>query len=313
MKNLPIIQHIDQFIESLAAEKGYSSHTQRAYRHNLLEMTAFVAGGSDQDPAPIDLPSLGKVKLKDVNTLHIRRYLGYLHKRNQKTTIARKMAAIRSFFRYLHKHRLVIDNPAENLHPPKHGKSIPTYLVVDDMLRLLDSIKPVGVLGLRNKAILETLYSAGVRVSELAGMNVGDVDAHSGTVRVLGKGGKERLVLIGVKALEAIASYRDALVQQAGIGRHDDGAMFLNKDNGRLTTRSIARVVDKLARACGLAVPISPHAVRHSFATHMLDGGADLRAVQELLGHSSLSTTQRYTHVSVDRLMAAYDKAHPRR
>ena len=193
---MPIIQHIDQFVENLAAEKGYSSHTLRAYRHNLLEITAFVAGDADQSQVRNDNQALGKVKLKDVDTLQIRRYLGYLHKRNQKTTIARKLAAIRSFFRYLHKHRVINDNPAENLHPPKYGKSIPTYLVVDDMLRLLDTIKPIGVLGLRNKAILETLYSAGVRVSELAKMNVGDVDAHSGIVRVLGKGGKERGTLI---------------------------------------------------------------------------------------------------------------------
>ncbi len=310
---MPILHYIDQFVESLAAEKGYSSHTQRAYRHNLLEMTAFVAGDSNQQPVLKDSRRLGKVKLTDVDTLQIRRYLGFLHKRNQKTTIARKLAAIRSFFRYLHKHRVISENPAENLHPPKYGKSIPTYLVVDDMLRLLDSVKPYGILGLRNKAILETLYSTGLRVSELAGLNVGDVDEASGMARVLGKGSKERLVPIGSKALESLADYRDALAQEAGIGRNVDGALFLNKDNGRLSTRSIARVVDQLARACGLAVPISPHALRHSYATHLLDGGADLRAVQELLGHSSLSTTQRYTHVSIDRLMAAYDKAHPRR
>jgi integrase/recombinase XerC len=313
MTQLPITHHIDQFIESLAAEKGYSSHTQRAYRHNLLELAAFVAADSDHGKVLKASQTLGKVTLNAVDTLQIRRYLGYLHNRNQKATIARKLAAIRSFFRYLHKHRFIEDNPAESLRPPKYGKPIPTYLVVDDMLRLLETVKPMGILGLRNKAILETLYSAGVRVSELAGMNVGAVDDRNGVVRVLGKGGKERLVPIGTKALEALSAYRDALAQELGIGRHADGALFLNKDNGRLSTRSIARIVDKMARACGLAVPISPHAMRHSFATHLLDGGADLRAVQELLGHSSLSTTQRYTHVNIDRLMVAYDKAHPRR
>jgi len=311
MKASSIVQHIDLYIESLAAEKGYSPHTLRAYRHNLYEIAAFVAG--DPDWARSCPQRLEKVGLDAVDTLQIRRYLGYLHKRNRKTTIARKMAAIRSFFRFLHKHRVIGENPAENLHPPKHGKPMPTYLSVDDMFRLLDTVKPVGVLGLRNKALIETLYSTGVRVSELAGLNMDDVDARSGIMRVLGKGGKERLVPIGAKAIQSIAVYRDALAEHAGIDRNDGGAMFLNKDHGRLTTRSIARVVDKLARACGLAVPLSPHAMRHSFATHMLDGGADLRAVQELLGHSSLSTTQRYTHVSIDHLMAAYDKAHPRR
>lgn len=313
MTNLPITQCIDQFIERLAAEKGYSPHTRRAYRHNLLELTGFVAGDLERGKVLKETQALGKVTLNAVDTLQIRRYLGYLHERNQKATIARKLAAIRSFFRYLHKHRLIEDNPAENLHPPKYGKPIPTYLVVDDMLRLLETVKPLGILGLRNKAILETLYAAGVRVSELAGMNVGDVDFRNAMVKVLGKGGKERRVPIGAKAVEALCAYRDALAQEAGIGRHTDEALFLNKDNGRLSTRSIARVVDKMARACGLAIPISPHAMRHSYATHLLDGGADLRAVQELLGHSSLSTTQRYTHVSIDRLTAAYDKAHPRR
>jgi integrase/recombinase XerC len=313
MTKLPITQYIDQFVESLAAEKGYSSHTQRAYRHNLLELAAFVAGDLDQHKVSKPSRTLEKVPLNGVDTLQIRRFLGYLHQKNQKVTIARKLSAIRSFFKYLHKHRFIEENPAENLHPPKYGKPIPTYLVVDDMLRLLDAVKPVGILGLRNKAILETLYSTGVRVSELAGMNVGDVDDRNGMVRVMGKGGKQRLVPIGAKALGALSAYRKALAREVGIGRQADGALFLNKFTGRLSTRSIARVVDKMARACGLAVPMSPHAMRHSYATHLLDGGADLRAVQELLGHSSLSTTQRYTHVNIDRLMTAYDKAHPRR
>ena len=311
MKTTPAVSHIGAFIENLAAEKGYSPHTLRAYRHNLIELTAFVAG--EPDGVQADPQKLEKVSLDQVDTLHIRRFIGYLHERNRKATIARKLAAIRSFFGFLRKHRIIAENPAETLSPPKRGKSIPTYLAVDDMFRLLDTVKPMGVLGLRNKALIETLYSTGVRVSELSGLNVGDLDSRNGIMRVFGKGGKERLVPIGDKALASIDAYREALEQEHGVGRPSDGAMFLNKDLGRLTTRSIARVVDKLSRACGLAVPVSPHALRHTFATHMLDGGADLRAVQELLGHSSLSTTQRYTHVSIDRLMAAYDKAHPRR
>ncbi len=311
MMKTPVMAQIRAFIENLAAEKGYSAHTLRAYRHNLIELAAFVAGGPADPQA--DPARLEKVPLEALDTLAIRRFLSYLHQRNQKTTIARKLAAIRSFFGFLHKHRIIADNPAESLSPPKHGKAIPTYLTVDDMFRMLDTVKPMGVLGLRNKALIEALYSTGVRVSELSGLNVGDLDRSSGIMRVFGKGGKERLVPIGDKAVAAIDAYREALDREHGVGRPSDGAMFLNKDLGRLTTRSIARVVDKLSRACGLAVPVSPHALRHTFATHMLDGGADLRAVQELLGHSSLSTTQRYTHVSIDRLMAAYDKAHPRR
>ncbi len=311
MSDSTMMHHIGLFLESLAAEKGFSVNTMRAYRHNLTELAAFVAG--DPDWARGDSARLAAVKPEQVDEIQIRGYLGYLHGRNTKSTVARKLAAISSFFRHLQKHHVMAFNPVENLRAPKHGKPMPVYLPVDDMFRLLDAVKPIGVLGLRNSAILETLYSTGVRVSELAGLDVRDVDARNGFMRVLGKGRKERLVPIGAKALAALEAYRQALMAETGIGPDGDGPMFLNKNKGRLTTRSIARVVDKLARACALAIPISPHAMRHSFATHMLDAGADLRAVQELLGHRNLSTTQRYTHVSIDRLMAAYDNAHPRR
>lgn len=311
MQSTSMRRQIDLFLEALAAERGCAANTIRAYRHNLLELTAFVAGDFEKDHN--DSERLDKVKLDQVDQMQIRSYLRYLHKRNSRATIARKLAAVRSFFRHLLKLRIIKSDPAEALRPPKYGKPMPVYLTVDEMFRLLDGTDPKGVVGLRNSAILETLYSTGVRVSELAGLDTDDVDPGSGLVRVLGKGRKERLVPIGVKALDSLARYRQALARKSGIGPREGGALFLNKDNGRLTTRSIARVVDKMARASGLAFPISPHALRHSFATHLLDGGADLRTVQELLGHSSLSTTQRYTHVSIDRLMTVYDKAHPRR
>ncbi len=313
MKSELLLVNIQHFIENLAAEKGYAANTLRAYRRDLEELAAYVAG--DPEWAQSNPERLAAVRLDQVDALQVRGYLGYLHGRNQKTTIARKLASIRSLFKHLHKLRVIEENPVEAIQTPKHGKPMPTYLSVDDVFRLLDTIKPQGALGLRNRAILETLYSGGVRVSELAGLNTEDVDQRNALIRVLGKGNKERLVPIGQKALDAIAAYRAVLgnpveSQDQDISR---GALFLNKDFGRLSTRSIARIVDKFARACGLGVPVSPHAMRHSFATHLLDAGADLRAVQELLGHSSLSTTQRYTHVSIDRLMAAYDKAHPRR
>jgi integrase/recombinase XerC len=311
-----LIAGIDRFIESLGAEKGYSPHTLRAYRNDLRELAAYLAE-SPGEATEADIGTraqqarLAAVRVDQVDTLRIRSYLGYLHGRNRKTTIARKLAAIRSFFRHLQKLGAQADNPAEGTRTPKHNKSMPVFLSVDDMFRLIEAVKPEGVLGFRNRAILETLYSGGVRVSELAGLDVRDVDFGNHVIRVLGKGNKERLVPIGQKALQAIAAYRQALLAETGSS--GEGALFLNKNLGRLTTRSIARVVDKFARACGLVVPVSPHALRHSFATHMLDAGADLRAVQELLGHRSLSTTQRYTHVSIDRLMAVYDQAHPRR
>lgn len=306
-----LIACIETYLERLAAEKGFSPHTVRAYRNDLLAFTAFLADRPAD--APLDREQPAGVGLDQVDGLSLRRYLGQLHgQKKSKTTIARKVAAIRSFFRHLHKTGVLQDNPVEGARAPKHGKPMPTYLVVDDMFRLLEAVVPEGLLGLRNRALLETLYSAGVRVSELAGLDVEDVDFRNGTIRVLGKGNKERIVPAGRKALAAIEAYRQALAA-ADVSAPAGGALFLNNRMGRLTTRSIARVVERFARACGLPVPVSPHALRHSFATHLLDAGADLRAVQELLGHRSLSTTQRYTHVSIDRLMAAYDKAHPRR
>ena len=181
------------------------------------------------------------------------------------------------------------------------------------MFRLLDGIQTDRILDRRNRAIFETLYSCGLRVSELAGMNLDDIDFESGTVRVMGKGAKQRIVPIGKKALLAVRNYREQLERMGKFetGRH--APLFLNKNGGRLTARSIGRILKQLVERCGLLTPATPHTLRHSFATHLLDAGADLRVVQELLGHKSLSTTQKYTHVSIDRLMQAYDKAHPRK
>ncbi len=254
-----------------------------------------------------------KVKADQIDSLMIRGYLGFLHKKNKKVTMARKLSAVRSFFRFLVKHGVILDNPLDFIVTPKQKKAIPVYLPVDDIFRLLDSIKTDTLAGIRNRAIFETLYSSGIRVSELEGLDVFDVDFEKCLIRVVGKGNKERIVPIGKKAIAAIKEYRERLQSEAGLGEDDNTPLFLNKDHGRLTSRSIARILDKTARECGLLIPVSPHALRHTFATHMLDAGADLRVVQELLGHKSLSTTQKYTHVSIDRLMEAYDKAHPRR
>jgi len=183
---------------------------------------------------------------------------------------------------------------------------------VDDMFRLLDSIKTDDISGKRNRAMFETLYSTGIRVSELVGLSLPDVDFSGKVIRVTGKGNKERIVPIGQAALTAIKDYRESL-HQMKVAVNQRGALFLNKNKGRLTVRSVARILENAAQEAGLAVPVAPHDLRHSFATHMLDAGLDLRMVQELLGHKQLSTTQKYTHVSIDKLMAAYDQAHPRR
>jgi len=299
---------IESFLETLLAEKGFSPNTCRAYRNDLEQFLVYL-----QDWAS-SLPKSGKkVDVRSVDDTAIRLYLGFLYKRNQKSTIARKLSALRSFFRFLVKRGVISTNPAETVLTPKRGRPMPNYLPVDDMFRLLDGIEGGSVVALRNRAILETLYSTGVRVAELSGMDVGDVDFDMGFVRVIGKGNKERLVPVGEKALGFIRSY----VERRGEGRgpwiSDPEPLFLNNRGGRLSTRSIARLLEKVVRQLGLMSPISPHGLRHTFATHMLDAGAGLREVQELLGHSSLTTTQRYTHVSINRLMAVYDKAHPRR
>ncbi len=307
----PSLKHqIRSFIDSLHSEKGYAANTCRAYSHNLNEFVSFVSETyfSNENQKGADL-----LKADQIDSLMIRGYLGFLYKKNKKVTIARKLSAVRSFFRFLVKHGIILDNPLDLILTPKQKKAIPVYLPVDDVFRLLDSIKTDTLAGIRNRAIFETLYSSGIRVSELEGLNVFDVDIKKCLIRVVGKGNKERIVPIGTKAINAIEAYRKRLQKEAGIGEDDNTPLFLNKDHGRLTSRSIARILDKTARECGLLIPVSPHALRHTFATHMLDAGADLRVVQELLGHKSLSTTQKYTHVSIDRLMETYDKAHPRR
>jgi len=306
MKAMPVEKLVSEFIESLGTEKGFSANTCRGYRSDLDEFFQYLK--------QYRRPRSGKAAVLDrVDSITIRGYLGYLHQRNKKTTIARKLSTLRSFFQFLVRRGVRADNPAESILTPKQEKPIPAYLPVDEMFRLLDSIGTDRLLDVRNRAIFETLYSCGIRVSELVGLNTIDVDVGQGLIRVFGKGDKERLVPIGKNALVLIKAYRLKLEQQSGISEQANGPLFLNKNKGPLTSRSVARILDQLVRACGLLTPVSPHTLRHTFATHLLDAGTDLRAVQELLGHQSLATTQKYTHVSIDRLMEAYDRAHPRK
>ncbi|MBW1840560.1 MAG: tyrosine recombinase XerC [Deltaproteobacteria bacterium] len=313
----PHFKHLmNAFLESLSSEKGYSANTYRAYRNDLEAFAAFALESKMSEKS--GQQQANTIRVGELDGLMVRRYLGFLHKKNKKSTIARKLSALRSFFRYLVKNGVIPDNPGDVILTPKQEQTIPVYLPVDDMFRLLDSIKTDTLLNLRNRAIFETLYSCGIRVSELVGMNSRDVDFNQCVIRVCGKGRKERIVPIGRKALESIRIYREKLREKTGsrILEKNPGEgtpLFLNNNNGRLTARSIARILDKLVKASGISIPVSPHALRHTFATHMLDAGADLRIVQELLGHKSLTTTQKYTHVSIDRLMETYDKAHPRK
>ena len=301
----PVISLVRNFIESLSSEKGYSANTSRSYAHDLEEFVSCSAVFLEKDIQDLSIELL--------DALTIRRHIGYLYQTNSKTSIGRKLSAIRSFFRFLVRQGILEANPAELISNPRTESPIPVFLPIDEMFRLLDSVSADSLADVRDRAILEMLYSAGVRVSELTALNVHDVDVEQSVIRVCGKGNRERITPVGKKALTALKVYRECLVRQAGISLDQNGPLFLNLRNTRLTSRSVARILDKWAMKCGLSMPIFPHAMRHSFATHLLDSGADLRIVQELLGHQRLSTTQKYTHVSMDKLMETYDKAHPRK
>ena len=325
MNDFALTKLIDSFVDHLAAEKGYSDNTCRAYARDLGDFLNYFAvnrdtvtrtsHGADQPESSTNTISSENEDMEKVSALVIRSYLGFLHKQQiKKTSISRKISAIRSFFKYLEKHGVVKENPALNVIAPKIEKSLPTYLTVDEVFHLLDSIETKTLSGKRNRAIFELLYSTGIRVSELVGLDVADVDLEKRVVRVKGKGSVERIIPFGEKALSAIREYRENLRGNRRLAPDMwRGPLFLNKNGGRLTDRSVARILNDTAKKASLTMPVSPHDLRHTFATHMLDPGLDLRMVQEMLGHKSLSTTQKYTHVSIDRLMAAYDSAHPRK
>ena len=301
------MQVIGDFKDYLEIEKGASPHTVRAYVKNTEQFTAWL-----QESKGLSDAALHDFDFGTVTALDFRGYLAYLYGKNKKSSIERKLAALRTFFNFMLKKGLIAKNPAVQVHAPKKEKPLVQCLTVDQMFRLLDAVPADTLPEKRNMAIFETLYSSGLRISELTGLDIDDVDTKSGYVKVLGKGDKERIVPVGQRALERIRLYRTALVEEGG-AITDTAAMFLNQRGGRLTARSVARILDELVIKCGLFTKISPHTLRHSFATHMLDMGVDLRAIQEFLGHESLSATQKYTHVSMDKLMEIYDKAHPRK
>lgn len=304
-----ISDQIGVFIAYLRDQKGYSQHTIRNYRIDLTQFSEFlVSREALPDGQEVDQD------MEAIDALVIREYLGSLFGRFARSTIARKLSAVRSFFLFLEKKGIVMTNPAGDIATPKLGKYIPVYLPVDDVFRLLERPDRKKPLGLRDLAILEVLYSCGIRVSELEALDISGVDFEGRLVTVIGKGDRERIVPIGRIALKAVRNYLEATrnLRKGDGNDSQDGPLFINFRGGRLSGRSIARIIKRYATESGLSPEISPHSMRHTFATHLLDGGADLRSVQELLGHASLSTTQRYTHVSLDRLMEVYDKAHPR-
>lgn len=287
---------IDQFIRYLATERNVSGHTLNAYRSDLEQFREFLLR-----------ERVGDAGAEAVDHLLIRRYLALLHKSHKKSSIGRKLAAIRAFFKYLLRLGKVAKNPAELVSTPKKEKRVPFHLTIDEVIALVEAPRGTELLTLRDRVILETLYSCGIRVSELTGLDVMHLDLDDGLVRVLGKGNKERIVPLGSYARQAITAYLALRGNPPA-----DAPLLLNARGGRLTSRSVGRIIDKYILKLATVKKISPHTLRHTFATHLLEGGADLRAIQELLGHASLSTTQKYTHVSIDRLMEVYDKAHPK-
>ena len=291
---------IEIFRTWLEVEKRYSSNTVESYCRDLQEFVAFI---QIDDPTLIDTPL-------------VRSFVYSLNRKNKSASVARKLSALRTFFRFLLREKIVMNNPVMPISMPKQDRYMPAFLTVDEVFSLLDEPGDLDRFALRDKAILELLYSSGIRVAELVSLDLIHVDFANESVKVLGKGNKERIVPVGGPALEILSTYmpqREKLVEDR-IGRGhppETAALFLNGRGSRLTVRSIERIVSGYASRAGIMTKVTPHALRHSFATHMLEMGADLRSVQELLGHASLSTTQKYTHLNMDYLSKIYDEAHP--
>ena len=283
-------RYSEKFIRYLDIEKNYSKHTILNYKLDLEDFRKF----------------LGETGIEKVDYLTLRKYLAVLKEKNlTNRTVNRHLSSLRSFFKFLTREGLLKTNPILSLSSPKQEKHLPQFLTEDEVTKLIEVALPKDERGLRDRAILETFYSTGIRISELVGLSNQDIDFIGGVVKVMGKGKKERLVPIGERALAAIRDYLEKRKKQAD-------ALFLNKSGKRITTRGVRNIVEKYIRIAGIRQGVSPHTLRHSFATHLLNRGADLRSVQELLGHVNLSTTQIYTHLTTDRLKTVYDKAHPR-
>ena len=303
-------QLLTQFLEHLRYERNVSEHTLRNYQSDLEQFIDHLA------PAH---PKSGKrnfPELADIDHITIREWLATLHTaQKKKSSIARKLAALRTFFQFLVREGVVEQNPAKLVATPRLEKKLPKHLSIEDAIKFIETPDIETDLGKRDRAMLELMYATGVRVAELTKLNLGHIDVRNRLIRVTGKQRKERIVPFGEPALQAIKAYlgvREAFLNNAPVSEREPEALFLNYQGTRLTTRSVGRMVDKYIRMCAGKYDISPHALRHSFATHLLDSGADLRDIQELLGHARLSSTQIYTHVSMEKLIQVYDKAHPK-
>jgi integrase/recombinase XerC len=293
---------VERFLKYLRVERNASELTIKSYREDLDALVEYLNDLQGKAPSP-----------GEVGTVELRGYVAALHEAGYaKTTIARRLASLRSFFRFGQREGWTKSNPAKPLRNPRKARALPHFLSSDDIQRLLNAPATADPLGLRDRAILEVLYSAGLRVSELSGLNAADLDFAGGTLRVRGKGRRERIAPVGSYAARAVQEWLAVRRLSSREKSGADAPVFVNKFGRRLTTRSVGRMLEKHLKSAGLDRRTTPHTLRHSFATHLLDRGADIRSVQELLGHKSLVTTQIYTHVSTAGLRAAYERAHPR-
>lgn len=295
-------QDLEDFKSYIIVEKNFSKHTAKAYCSDIL---SFLVWMDEQS-------------CEDVNFSKIRDYLHFIQKFNyKKTTIARKIASIRTFYKFLYRERKIDSNPAMNLNTPKRPKSLPKFLTPDEVEKILNNTKIETPSGYRNRAILELLWATGMRVSELSGLNFGDLNLENNEIRVFGKGAKERIILVTDRAKSYLERYIEtarALIPKGfPVGEpNEDSPVFINNTGYRLQTRTIRNVINEIVEKINLPKHVTPHVFRHSFATHLIENGADLRVVQELLGHASISNTQIYTHISAQHLKDVYNEAHPR-
>lgn len=309
-------RRIKEYLSFLSAERGASAHTLRGYRQDLTQFAGYLLSAASM--------TMGR-QATQVERIHVRGYLAWLARRGvRKSTMARKLAVVRAWCDYGIRMGWLASNPAKLVPMPKVDRRLPRVLNIDEAMALMSEpgrqiaasgsvSKSSSVMALRDQAILELAYSTGIRVSELVGVNGGDLQLDAGFLLVRGKGKRERLVPVGRAALEAISRYRAAWrADKSAIGDNANAPLFVNNRGGRLSARGVERLVARYSRLVSASGPVGPHALRHSCATHLLESGADLRAIQELLGHASLATTERYTHLNADRLLAVYDQAHPR-
>ncbi len=295
-------QDLEDFKSYILVEKNFSKHTAKAYYADILSYLIWLDNNM----------------CEDVNFSKVREYLHFIQKFNyKKTTIARKIASIRTFYKYLHRERKIENNPAENLISPKRPKSLPKFLTTDEIEQILSNINIDTPAGYRNRAILELLWASGMRVSELSGLNFGSLNLENNEITVFGKGSKERIILITDRAKNYLQGYidyaRNLVARGYTLGPITETTpVFINKTGYRLQTRMIRNVINDIVEKIELPKKVTPHMFRHSFATHLIENGADLRVVQELLGHASISNTQIYTHISMQHMKEVYDETHPR-